>query len=126
MLKHNPSWLAVLIVMPYMLAALVNVHNTGGTRYFIMQDGQVVGTVVLKVQKDALAVRSTSVLPAKRKKGVGFFVLSEAEKYAKQFGLSCLEVEVLKANVPSLRLCFKYGFKVHAQGRMAVALRKQV
>jgi RimJ/RimL family protein N-acetyltransferase len=126
MLNHNPTWLAPLIVAPYMLAALVNVHNTGGTRYFIVQDGEVVGTAVLKVHKDALAVRSTSVLPTKRKHGIGYFVLSEAEKYAKQLGLGCLEVEILKDNVPSLRLCFKYGFKVHAKGRMAVALRKQV
>lgn len=125
-LNSNPSWLAPLIVTPYMLASLVNVHNLGGVKYFIREENEVVGTVVLKVHKGTLCVRSLAVSPIKRKSGVGFFVLVQAEKLAQQIKLRWLEVEVLKDNVSAQRLYRKFGFEPYSEGRLSVMLKKRV
>lgn len=125
-LNGNPSWLAPLIVTPYMLASLVNVHNRGGVKYFIKEENEVVGTAVLKVHKGTLCVRSLSVSPAKRNCGVGFFILVQAEKLAQQIKLRWLEVEVLKDNVSAQRLYRKFGFEPYSEGKLSVVLKKRV
>jgi len=126
MLNHNPRWLAPLIVAPYMLASLVNVHNQGGVKYFIKEKKEVVGTTIFKVHKDTLSIRSLAVSSSKRKHGVGFFVLCQAEKLAQQTNQTWLEVEVLKGNVSALRLYRKFGFELCFEGRLTVVLRKRV
>ncbi len=126
MLYGNPAWLAPLITIPYILAALVHVRNFGGVKYFIRVENEVAGTVLLKVHQDTLALRSFAVSPIKRKHGVGFFVLVQAEKLAKQMKLPWLEVEVLKGNVSAQRLYWKFGFKIYAEGRLTFVLRKRV
>jgi ribosomal protein S18 acetylase RimI-like enzyme len=120
----NPAWLAPLIAVPYKLIALV--YNFGGTRYFIMGENEVAGIVNLKVRQDALIVQTLAVSPVKRNRGVGFFVLVQAEKLAKQMKLQWLELEVLKGNVPAQRLYWKYGFKIYAERRLSLVLRKRV
>jgi len=126
MLNHNPRWFAPLIVTPYMLASLVNVHNLGGVKYFIKEEKEVVGTSIFKVHKDTLSIRSLAVSSSKRKRGVGFFVLGQAEKLAQHVNLTWLEVEVLKGNVSALRLYRKFGFEGCSEGRLTVVLRKHV
>jgi len=124
MLLGNPAWLAPLIAVPYMLVALV--YNFGGTRYFIRREKEVAGIIILKVRQDALIVQSLAVSPMKRKSGVGFFVLVQAEKLARRMKLPWLELEVLKRNVPAQRLYWKFGFKIYAERRLALVLRKRV
>ena len=68
-LSGNPAWLAPLIAVPYMLAALV--YNFGGAKYFIWGKNEVAGTVILKVRQDTLILHSVAVSPIKRKRGVG-------------------------------------------------------
>ncbi|MCW4023448.1 MAG: GNAT family N-acetyltransferase [Candidatus Bathyarchaeota archaeon] len=126
MLPSNPAWLASLIVIPYMLSSLINVHDSGGVKYFIKEANEVVGTASLKVHQDTLKLQGLAVLPLKRKRGIGFFVLAEAEKFAKQMKLQWLEVEVLSGNVSAQRLYLKFGFKIYAKGRMALVFRKQI
>jgi ribosomal protein S18 acetylase RimI-like enzyme len=120
----NPAWLAPLIAVPYMLAALV--YNFGGTKYFIRGDNEVVGTVILKVRQDSLIVKSLAVSPIKRKRGVGFFILVQAEKLAKQMRLPWLELDVLKGNVSAQRLYWNFGFKIYAERTLTFVLRKRV
>ena len=124
MLLGNPAWLAPLIAVPYMLVALV--YNFGGTRYFIRREKEVAGIIILKVRQDALIVQSLAVSPMKRKSGVGFFVLVQAEKLARRMKLPWLELEVLKRNVPAQRLYWKFGFKIYAERRLTLVLRKRV
>jgi ribosomal protein S18 acetylase RimI-like enzyme len=126
LLPDNPAWLAPLIVIPYMLSSLVNMHSFGGTKYFIKEKNEIVGIAILKVHQDTLKVQSLAVSPQKRRRGIGFFVLAKAEKAAKQLKLQWLEVEVLGGNVSARRLYLRFGFTVHIEGRMALVFRKQV
>ncbi len=126
LLQSNPTWLAPIIVIPYMLSSLVHVRNFGGVKYFVRARNEIVGITLLKVQKDTLSIRSLAVSPLNRKRGVGFFVFVEAERLAKQMKLPWLEVEVLKGNVAAKKLYLKFGFTVYAEGRMALELRKRV
>jgi ribosomal-protein-alanine N-acetyltransferase len=73
-----------------------------------------------------LCLYSLAVVPSKRKRGIGFSVLAQAEKVAEQFKLQGLEVEVLKSNVSAQRLYLKFGFKMVAEGQMTKVFRKQV
>ncbi len=109
-----------------MLASLVNSHNAGGLKYFVKEEKEVAGIAILKVHKVTLSIRSLAVSPIKRKRGVGFFVLGQAEKFAKQMELPWLEVEVLKDNVSAQGLYRKFGFEVYEEGRMTVVFRKRV
>jgi GNAT superfamily N-acetyltransferase len=124
MLFGNPAWLAPLIAVPYMLAALV--YNFGGAKYFIREENEVVGTVIMKVRQDSLIVKSLAVSPIKRKRGVGFFILVQAEKIAKQMRLPWLELDALKRNVSAQRLYWKFGFRIYAERRLTLVLRKRV
>ncbi len=120
----NPAWLAPLIAIPYMLAALA--YNFGGKKYFIREENEVAGTAILKVRQDVLIVQSLAVSPVRRKYGIGFFVLVQSEKLAKQMKLPWLELEVLKANAGAQRLYRKFGFKVCTEKRLSLVLRKRV
>jgi len=40
--------------------------------------------------------------------------------------LRWLELEVLKRNVPAQRLYWKFGFKIYAERRLTLVLRKRV
>jgi ribosomal protein S18 acetylase RimI-like enzyme len=126
LLNSNPSWLAPLIVTPYMLASLVNIHNLNGTKYFLREEDQVVGTAILKVHQDTLSISALAVSPTKRKRGIGFFTLYEAEMIARKMRLSWLEVELLKDNIAAYRLYRKFGFETYADGRITSVLRKRV
>jgi ribosomal protein S18 acetylase RimI-like enzyme len=126
LINSNPRWLAPLIVTPYMLASLVNLHNFDGIKYFIIEENEVKGIAIFKVHKNVLSLRSLAVSPTMRRRGVGFFVLSQAEKLAKQTKLPWLEVEVLKDNVSARGLYRKFGFETYKEGRMTVVFRKRV
>jgi len=78
------------------------------------------------VRQDALIVHTMVVSRTKRKRGVGFFALLQAEKSAKQMKLPQLELEVLKRNVPAQRLYWKFGFRIYAKRRLTLVLRKPV
>lgn len=120
----NPPWLTPLIAIPYTLAALVYDHR--GTKYFIKQKNLVAGILVLKIRQDALTVHTLAVSPNHRKHSVGLFILSQAENLAKQMKLPWLELVVLKGNTPGQRLYEKFGFKIHAEKRLSLVLRKRV
>ncbi len=126
LLYTAPAWFAPLIIVPYMLTSLVNIHNFGGVKYFITEEDEIVGTVILKNRQGMLCLYSLAVVPSKRKRGIGFSVLAQAEKVAEQFKLQGLEVEVLKSNVSAQRLYLKFGFKMVAEGQMTKVFRKQV
>jgi len=126
LLNGNPGWLAHLIIIPYILASLGDIHNLGAVKYFIKEENEVVGTAILKLHQDTLTISSLAVSPIKRKHGVAFFILRQAENIAKQLKIPWLEVEVLSSNVPAQRLYLKFGFKVYAGGRLTFVFRKQI
>jgi len=120
----NPAWLAPLIVVPYMLAALV--YNFGGAKYFIKIRNEVAGILILKRQQDVLIVRTLAVSPTHRKHGVGLFILERTENLARRMNLQWLELEVLKHNIPAQRLYERFSFKIHATHRLSLVLRKRI
>ena len=123
-LYGSPFWLGPLIAVPYMLAAWV--YNLGGAKYFVRVGTEVAGTVILKVRHDSLVVHSLAVSPIIRKHGVGLFALVHAQKLARQMKLPWLELEVLKGNVSAQKLYWKFGFRVYAERRLTISLRKRV
>ena len=120
----NPAWLAPLIAVPYMLAALV--YNFGGAKYFIKLRNEVAGILVLKKQQNVLIVRTLAVSPTHRKHGVGLFILERTENLARRMKLHWLELEVLKHNIPAQRLYERFFFKIHATHRLSLVLRKRI
>jgi GNAT superfamily N-acetyltransferase len=124
MLFGNPAWLAPLIVVPYMLAALV--YNFGGAKYFIKLRNEVAGILILKRQQDVLILRTLAVSPMYRKHGVGLFILERTENLARRTKMQWLELEVLKHNIPAQRLYERFRFKIHVTHRLSLVLRKRV
>jgi len=124
MLSGNPAWLAPLIVVPYMLAALV--YNLRGAKYFIKLRNEVAGILILKKQQDVLILRTLAVSPTHRKHGVGLFILERTENLARRMKLQWLELDVLKHNIPAQRLYKRFCFKIHAVHRLSLVLRKRV
>ncbi len=126
LLYGNPTWLAPIIVIPYIGATMMHVRNFGAERYLIKEKNEIAGTVTLKIIQDTLSLRGLAVSPLKRRQGIGFFVLIEMEKLAKQMKLSWLEVDVLKNNVSAQRLYWRFGFRLHSEDRLTFVLRKKV
>ncbi len=123
-LLGNSPLLAPLVAVPYMFAA--SVYNFRGAKYFIREENEVVGILILKIRGDALFVQSLAVSPTKRKRGVGFLVLVQVEESAKRLRLRWLELEVLKGNVAAQRLYWKFGFRFYFERGLTLVLRKRV
>jgi ribosomal protein S18 acetylase RimI-like enzyme len=101
-------------------------YTTLAVKYFVKEEKEVAGIAILKVHQNTLSIRSLAVSPTMRGRGVGFFVLGQAEKFAKQMELPWLEVEVLKDNVSARGLYRKFGFETYKKGMMTVVSRKRV
>lgn len=105
-------------------------------------EGSVVGYVVLKLsdRKPAAEVVIVKMAadPAKRRRGIGRFVLEWVSKYAARESAGCIFLRVRKANDPARTLYEQQGFKAErtvseyyasgrrADERAAVEMRKNV
>lgn len=120
----NPRPLKPLIVVPYML--LAEVYNIRRKRYFVKLGNRIAGIFVLRARGDTLLVSALAVSPDYRRLGVGLFILELAEKLCKEMKMKWLQLSVLKSNTPAQRLYQNFGFKILAEGRFALKLRKRI
>jgi GNAT superfamily N-acetyltransferase len=121
----NPQLLKPLIAIPYML--LAEFYNTGRRkRYFVKLRDQVAAIFALRAKDDSLIVSALAVSPDYRRLGIGLFILERAEKLCKQMKIKWLQLSVLKSNTPAQRLYQKFGFKIYAEGRISLKLRKRI
>jgi len=120
----NPRPLKPLIAVPYML--LAEVYNTRRKRYFVKLGNRVAGIFVLRARGDTLLISALAVSPDYRRLGVGRFILELAEKLCKKMKMKWLQLSVLKGNIPAQRLYQSFGFKIFAEGRFALKMRKRI
>jgi ribosomal protein S18 acetylase RimI-like enzyme len=120
----NPRLLKPLIAIPYMLGSYL--YSYRGKRYFVKLKNQIVANFVLTARHDLLIVSSLGVSPDYRRVGVGFFILKWAEKVCRQMKAEWLELTVLKGNTPAQWLYQKFGFKITAERKISLTLRKRI
>ena len=120
----NPRPLKPLIAIPYML--LAEVYNIRRKRFFVKLRDQIAAIFVLRARGDTLFISALAVSPDCRRLGLGFFILEWAEKLCLRMKIKWLQLSVLKGNIPAQRLYQKFGFKISAEGRFALKLRKRI
>jgi GNAT superfamily N-acetyltransferase len=119
----NPRLLKPLIVVPYMLAA--EAYNFGAKKHLVRVGNHIAAIFVLKAKHDTLIVNSLAVSPDCRRFGIGFFILEFTHKLCRQMEAKWLELTVLKSNTTAQRLYQKFGFKIAAERKFSLVLRKE-
>jgi ribosomal protein S18 acetylase RimI-like enzyme len=113
---------ALLIAVPYILGSELAFFR--GARYFVQLKEQVVGIFVLREEPDTLYVGSLAVTSEYRGCGVATYILDYSAKVAGKLGKKCLELTVLKKNIPARRLYEKTGFVTKRNKKWSLVLRK--
>ena len=80
--------------------------------FWIIADGERVGSIAMKHEKDFLYIVSTGILPEFQGRGIGDFAKRWEIEYAKNHGFKRIESHVRLSNEKSLRLNEKHGFKM--------------
>jgi len=120
----NPRLLKPLIIIPYMLT--LEIYNFRAERYLIKFENETVAQLSLRRRHNTLTVSSLAVSPKYRRHGIGLFTLKWTENLAKHTKANWLELSVLKRNTPAQRLYQEFGFKVAAERRFSLTLRKTI
>jgi ribosomal protein S18 acetylase RimI-like enzyme len=120
----NSPLLASLIVVPYLLIADVYFFKTA--RFFLILKGQVVGTLAVREENEALFISSLAVAPEYRRHGIAMYVLGYVSKLAARLNKKWVELSVLKTNVPAQRLYLEFGFTRHKEKKLSIILRKSI
>ena len=81
-------------------------------RYTVaLDDGAVLGFLVLSSVLDEGSVDNVAVAPEARRRGVADALVADAVRRAKERELSFLTLEVRASNTPAVRLYEKHGFR---------------
>jgi ribosomal protein S18 acetylase RimI-like enzyme len=124
MFFSNPRLLKPLIVVPYMLAA--EAYSFGAEKHLVIVGNHTAAIFVLKAKHDTLIVSTLAVSPDCRRVSMGFFILEFTQKWCRQMKAKWLELTVLKNNTPAQRLYQKFGFKIAAERKFSLTLRKRI
>ena len=116
--------LSVFIIVPYIMFS--EAYFFRQRRYFIIQKQQIVGLLTLQEKAKALYIVNLAVSPLHRKLGVATQALNYSAKTAQRLHKYALELSVLKANSPALKLYWKSGFRKKKEKRRSVVLRKDL
>jgi len=122
LIENHP--LFMFIVIPYIVIS--EVYFFRQRRYFITQKQQIVGLFALREKPEAVYIVNLAVSPFHRKLGVATQALNYSAKIAQLLHKGDLELSVLKANSPALRLYLKYGFTKKKEKRRLVILKKDL
>lgn len=116
--------LSLFVAIPYVM--FTEAYFFRQKRYFITREQQIVGILALQERTDTLYVSSLAVSPFYRKIGVATYILNYAAMMAGRLHKDALELSVVKANTPALRLYKKYGFRQKKEKRRSFILRKNL
>jgi ribosomal protein S18 acetylase RimI-like enzyme len=119
-----PRRLAPLAVFSYILVNEVLPFRSA--RFFAKLDDEVAGIFAVHDRRDSLYVKSLAVSPWWRRLGVATFMLDFACRLARRLNKTWVELGVLKANTDAQKLYARYGFRVKAQDKWSLTLRKSV
>ena len=116
--------LSLSVAIPYILFA--EIYFFKQRRYFVILKKRIVGVIALQEKAETLYISSLSVSPFYRKTGVATYMLNHAIAMAEQLHKNTLELSVLKANTPALRLYVKSGFRKKKERKRTFILGKNV
>jgi len=122
MIESHP--LGLFIVVPYITFS--EAYFFRQNRYLIILKQQIVGTLALQEKAGAVYIINLAVSPFYRKIGVATHILNYSATVAKRLHKSSLELSVLKANTPALKLYIKSGFRKKKEKRRSFILTKNV
>lgn len=122
MIESHP--LGLFIVIPYIMFS--EAYFFRRKRYLIILKQQIVGTLALQEKADTLYIINLAASPFYRKIGVATHILNYSATVAKRLHKNSLELSVLKANTPALKLYTKLGFRKKREKRRSFILTKNV
>jgi ribosomal protein S18 acetylase RimI-like enzyme len=111
-----------LMIVPYALGAEIAYFQR--RRYFVNLGRQTVGIFALHEEPAALYISNIAVAPEYRRHGIARYMLSLSIQIAKKLKKTSLELSVLKANAPALRLYREFGFTLKEERKWAFVLAK--
>ena len=120
----NSKLLTLIITVPYILSCEAIFFRKN--RYFVKFRNRVAGVLVLHQMSEALYISSLAVAPELRRFGVASFILNFTERVAKNLNKECLELSVLKKNLPARRLYSKFGFSLKKERKRTFVLARKV
>lgn len=86
--------------------------HSGGAVLFVESQGAIIATCGLsRVNDETIELIKMGVKAEHRRKGVGAFLLKEAEKEAAKMGGIYLQLETAETLKPAISLYLKHGFK---------------
>lgn len=122
MIESHP--LGLFIVIPYIMFS--EAYFFRRKRYFTILKQQIVGTLALQEKADTLYIINLAASPFYRKIGVATYMLNFSATVAKRLHKNSLELSVLKANTPALKLYVKSGFRKKKEKRRSFILTKNI
>jgi ribosomal protein S18 acetylase RimI-like enzyme len=122
MIESHP--LGLFIVIPYIMFS--EAYFFRRKRYFTILKQQIVGTLALQEKADTLNIINLAASPFYRKIGVATYMLDFSATVAKRLHKNSLELSVLKANTPALKLYVKSGFRKKKEKRRSFILTKSL
>jgi ribosomal protein S18 acetylase RimI-like enzyme len=120
----SPGRLAPVVIAFYVLANEVFLLRSA--RFFAKAGGEVAGILAVRERRDAIYVKSLAVSPRWRRLGVATLMLDFACRLAERLNKKWVELGVLEANTDAQTLYAHCGFRVKAQSRRSLTLRKRV
>ena len=86
------------------------ISTEGSMCYTAQEDGHVIGYVLGRIIAPEGEIYRIATAPAKRRRGIGYRMLSYAYKTELGHGLECLFLEVREQNAPARALYASFGF----------------
>lgn len=116
--------LSPFAVVPYIL--LTEAYFFRRIRCFVVLKQRIVGIIAFQEKADVLYISSLAVSPFYREIGVATHMLDYAIMVAGQLHKNAVELSVVKANAPALRLYRKFGFEKKKERRRSFILRRDL
>ncbi|MDR3061002.1 MAG: GNAT family N-acetyltransferase [Dysgonamonadaceae bacterium] len=115
----SPEQLAYMFEWMYSIPSLENQMKSGHVFFIAYDDGQPAGYMSIEKEHDnRYHLQKIYVLPSKQGKGLGSFLIKEAEKYLRQLHPEGVIVLALNVNRNNKAFLFyeKSGFKIEREG----------
>jgi ribosomal protein S18 acetylase RimI-like enzyme len=124
-LFFGKNWvIALLIVIPYIL--VLEVVLLRRKRFFVKFKKRIIAIVAFLETSKSLYIESLAVAPQCRRLGMGTCIIAYANKLAIRLRKKCLELSVLKTNIPALKLYEKLGFVRSKEKKWEFVLTRQL
>lgn len=97
---------------PWSENALAESLESPLARFFVYEDGEVMGYMGMYTVAGEGSVTNVATHPDHRRKGVALALVENSVKIGKELGLDYITLEVRESNAPAVKLYEKCGFRV--------------